>query len=67
MKQTRIALIVVACLLSSSMCMAQNTIVEGSNLNIGKYNILANDTIGHAIGEYHIVGRITRCLGRGLQ
>ena len=29
MKQTRLALIVVACLLSGFVCMAQNTIVEG--------------------------------------
>ncbi len=58
MKQTRLALIVVACLLSGSMCMAQNTIVEGSNLNIGENNTLSSDIIGtkgHAIGRYNIV------------
>ena len=58
MKQTRLALIVVACLLSGSMCMAQNTIVEGSNLNIGENNTLSSDitgTKGHAIGRYNIV------------
>ena len=58
MKQTRLALALVACLLSGFVCMAQNTIVEGSNLNIGENNTLSSDitgTKGHAIGRYNIV------------
>lgn len=58
MKQIRIAVTLTACLLSGIIGMAQNTIVEGTNLDIGANNTLTSDvtgTKGHAIGQYNII------------
>lgn len=57
MKASRIALTIAACLLGF-VGMAQNTVVEGTNLNIGEGNTLTSDAIGmrgHAIGRSNIV------------
>ncbi|MBP5346349.1 MAG: hypothetical protein J6Y99_09050 [Bacteroidales bacterium] len=59
MKQTRLITVLLACLLPCLVGVAQNTIVVGTNLNIGENNILSSDltgTKGHAIGRYNIVG-----------
>lgn len=52
MKARKIALTIAACLLGL-VGMAQNTVVEGTNLNIGEGNTLTGDAIGtrgHAMG-----------------
>lgn len=54
MKQTRFAITLVACLLGL-VGMAQNTVVEGTKLNIGENNTLTGTKSG-AIGQYNIVG-----------
>ncbi len=54
MKQTRFAITLVACLLGL-VGMAQNTVVEGTKLNIGENNTVTG-TISGAIGQYNIVG-----------
>ena len=54
MKRTRFAITLVACLLGL-VGMAQNTVVEGTKLNIGENNIVTG-TISGAIGQYNIVG-----------
>ncbi len=54
MKQTRFAITLVACLLGL-VGMAQNTVVEGTKLNIGENNTLTGTKSG-AIGLYNIVG-----------
>ncbi len=51
MKKTRILVTLMVCLLTSFMCMAQNTVIEGTKLNIGEGNsisIVGSGAIGHS-------------------
>ena len=56
MKRTRFAITLFACLLGL-VGMAQNTVVEGTKLNIGENNTVTGVRSG-AIGQYNIVGAV---------
>lgn len=58
MKSIKHILTLAACLLAGFAGMAQNNVIEGTNLKIGENNTLTSDVIGvrgHAIGRHNIV------------
>ena len=65
MKRTRFAITLFACLLGL-VGMAQNTVVEGTKLNIGENNTVTGVRSG-AIGQYNIVGAVPKFSPSGLQ